>query len=99
MFPMREPAIVADSAGDVDDAGRPTIRPGEFLLPRPDKFDRFARGAGESSRFHRRFTGVLSAVPGAGVWHDDANIFFRHPKSGCEFAPHAKGPLGSRPDG
>ena len=51
MFPSRDPAIVGHRARDVDDAGRPEIRPREFLFARPDEFDGLAGGFRESRGF------------------------------------------------
>src|SRR6516162_8244974 len=73
-FPGSERAVLADAAGHVDDAGRAEVRPGEFLLARPDELYGLAGGLGEPGGFEGVLAGVLAAVRGAHVGHDDPNL-------------------------
>ena len=55
--------------------------------------------AGEPGRLDGRFAGMLAAVAGPGVGHDDADGVIREPECPGELAAHAEGPLCSGPDG
>src|SRR5437762_11488787 len=55
-FPRRDRAVVADAAGDLDHPRRTKVRPGEFLLARPDELYWFLCSPGQTRGFHRRFT-------------------------------------------
>ena len=98
-FPGCERAVAACAALDFDHAGRPEVGPGEFFLASPDQLDRPAGLAGDSRGLDGRFAGVLAAVAGAGVRHDDANRVVGESKRTGQLAAHAEGALGSGPDG
>src|SRR5262245_42101366 len=73
-LPRRERAGLVHLTPYVDDAGRPEIRPREFLFARPDQLDGLLRRTGDPRRLDCRVSGVLAAVGGARVRDDHADF-------------------------
>src|SRR5262249_35141439 len=92
-FPRSDPSVLLRCAAAVDDAGGPEGTQGEFLFACPPAWPRFSRSLGEPGSFDRTFAGVLAAVPGTRIGHDDSYPFLGDPKRLRELAAHPKRPL------
>ncbi len=99
IFPRGEQTVLGSPGCHLDDTGRAEIGPGELLLARPHQLDRLARGLRQARGLHGRLAGVLAAVAGTHVGHDDAHAFGRDAERGREFRADAERALRPGPDG
>ena len=72
--PGDDGAVPIHAAADFDHAGGTEVRPAEFFLPRPHQLYRLAGSLGETRRFNRCIAGVLTAVAGSCIRHDDPHL-------------------------
>ena len=98
-LPGGQRSVAVDARGDLDDAGRTKVRPGELLLAGPHEPHRTTGGARQAGGLDGGLPGVLAAVAGAGVRHDDADVALRQPERLGELRAHAEGALRAGPDG
>src|SRR5882757_9287505 len=87
-LPIFEVTVGIHGRANVDDAGGAEVSPSKFFLASPDDFDRLLGGASETRGFDGGFTGMLAAVAGASVRHQDVHAFLRNVKRGSEFFAH-----------
>src|SRR5215471_13902956 len=97
-LPGRDLAVGANSAFDIDHAGRPEVGPGEFFFAGPDDLDRRAGASGEPCRFNRDLAGVFAAIARAGIRHDYSDLVWRQMERLNQFTLDSKGPLSPCPD-
>ena len=93
-----DPSARVDAGLDVDDPCRTRIAERELLGPRPDDLDGSPGRLRQPGRFDRVFAGVLAAIRGSGIGHDDPHLALRHVEGLREFAADAERPLGAAPD-
>ena len=98
-FPGGERAVGARAAANLDHAGGPEVRPGEFFLACPDELDGLPRRFREPRRLDGRIARMLAAVRRSGIGHDDTHPVLGNPKRFGKLQAHAERPLRARPDG
>src|SRR5216683_2727384 len=75
-LPRGNRSVVAHTAGDIDNACGPKVRPGEFFFTGPYELDGFAGGLRQASGFDCDIAGVLAAVARARVGHYHSDALF-----------------------
>src|SRR5882724_5643657 len=97
-LPIFEVAVRIHGSANVYDAGWAEVSPSKFFFACPNDFDGLFGGASETGGYDGGFTGVLAAVAGACVRHQDVHALLRNVKRRGEFFTHAKGPLRAGPN-